>query len=275
MNYLNSTKHLNRKSGVYPAPLSNRKSGAGFTLIELIVVMAVFLFVTGASMGIFISIITSQKRLLAQEQFLNQISYLEEYMAKALRMAKTAPNSDCIPEGFIYLLTRHPENTGDVYNGIKFINQSDNGSCWEFFLDTTDSERPFLARRIGTDTAILAIPLTSTNFQFDLTNPIRFAISKKDGSIGDGSVFGQGCTGVEANKCGAEANIVGTEYPQPRVTIVLNILIPGGDQSTSENCNSSRDCLVASQACDFSVHKCAPTRIIQTTVSRRNLNVAR
>ena len=161
-------------------------------------------------------------------------------------MAKTAPaGSSCIPEGFIYLLTRHPENTGSVYNGIKFINQSDNnGSCWEFFLDTTDPAHPFLARKIGTDPAVA---LTSTNFQFDSTNPVRFAISKKDGSIGNGSVDGQGCTGIDANLCGAVANTFGTEYPQPRVTIVFNVKIPGDDQP----------------------------RIIQTTVSRRNLNVAR
>ena len=34
-------KYIKSGSGIYPAPLSNRKSGAGFTIIELIVVIAI------------------------------------------------------------------------------------------------------------------------------------------------------------------------------------------------------------------------------------------
>ena len=57
----------------------------GFTLIELIVVMTVFLLVIGAAMGIFISIVQNQKKILSEQELLNQISYVEEYMSKALR----------------------------------------------------------------------------------------------------------------------------------------------------------------------------------------------
>ena len=68
------------------------KKSAGFTIIELIVVMAVFLFVIGAAISVFISIIQHQKRVLAEQQILNQISYVEEYMSKSLRTANTEIN---------------------------------------------------------------------------------------------------------------------------------------------------------------------------------------
>ena len=40
----------------------DEKIKRGFTIIELIIVMAVFLFVIGAAIGIFISIVKNQKR---------------------------------------------------------------------------------------------------------------------------------------------------------------------------------------------------------------------
>ena len=117
------------------------KLSKGFTLIELIVVMAVFLFVIGAAMGIFISIIQNQKKVLSEQQLLNQISYAEEYMSKAMRMAKVEENENCLIDsqgtdypGYIYLLTRYDINS-QLYRGIKFINQN-SSICQEFFLYT-------------------------------------------------------------------------------------------------------------------------------------------
>ena len=81
-------------------------------MVELIVVMAVFLFVIGAGMGIFISLIQNQRKVLAEQEVLNQLSYVEEYMSKALRTAEVE-NEDCFKDfqgtdhpGYIYLLDR-------------------------------------------------------------------------------------------------------------------------------------------------------------------------
>jgi len=206
------------------------KLSKGFTLIELIVVMSVFLFVIGAAIGIFISIVQNQKRVLAEEQLLNQISYAEEYMSKALRMAKTATTAQDISclgqEGFIYLLTRHPADVGNVYNGIRFLNQSDNGVCQEFFLDNGVLKE---IKYINGNTS--AVALTSTNLTI---TSIRFSINGADGSVA-----GQVCNG-NPGQCGASYD----DVVQPKVTILLNVSIPGGS-----------------------------TRTIQTTVSRKNLNV--
>ena len=84
--------------------------------------MAVFLFIIGAAIGIFLSIVQSQKRVLSEQQLLNQISYAQEHMSKALRMANTAIDDSCIPKGYVYLLTRYNTNS-QLFGGIKFINQ--------------------------------------------------------------------------------------------------------------------------------------------------------
>lgn len=217
------------------------KLSKGFTIIEMIVVMAVFLFVIGATISIFISIIQNQKRVLSEQQLLNQISYTEEYMSKALRMARAELDEGCLLDsngddhpGYIYLLTRWDPNL-DRYKGIKFINQSDvfssqNPTCQEFFLDNiTDPSRPVLKELKGSGDAVA---LTSTNLQIDPENPIRFSVN---GSLGN-------CGGLDP--CGASSE-PGTT--QPKVTILLNIKIPGDNQQS--------------------------TRTIQTTVSERNLNV--
>ena len=120
----------------------------GFTLIELIVVMAVFLFVIGAAITIFISIFQQQKRILSEQEFLNQISYSEEYMSKALRAAETVTDSTCVPAGYSYLLTHYNSGSG-FYEGIRFFNQSntaDSGApdpiCQEFYWGNCDPANP-------------------------------------------------------------------------------------------------------------------------------------
>lgn len=222
--------------------------GAGFTLIELIVVMTIFLFVIGAAITIFISVFQNQKRVLAEQELLNQISYTEEYMSKALRMAKAETDENCLRytdingqlsddshPGFIYLLTRY-DQTAAIFRGIKFLNQSggDTGVavCQEFFLDgegiTAD---PYILKEIKENGE--AVALTSTSLQI---NFVKFSINGSDGS----AFVSASCT---STICGASND----DLNQPRVTILLNMKIAGDNQE--------------------------PARTIQTTVSQRNLNV--
>jgi type II secretory pathway pseudopilin PulG len=207
------------------------KKEKGFTLIELIVVMAIFLFVIGAAIAIFISIIQQQKRVLSEQELLNQVSYVEEYMSKALRMARKDTNegteNPCVEQGYIYLLTR-PEN--GFYRGIKFINQS-NDICQEFFLDNaTDPVHPVLKELKDSTNDSDAVAITSSNLEISF---IRFGINGTDGCYGAGSDCPDGAS---------EADSV-----QPKVTILLGIKIQGDSQN--------------------------PARVIQTTVSQRNLNL--
>lgn len=201
------------------------ESGAGFTLIELIVATTVFLLVVGIAVAIFVSIIHHQRNILNEQQLLNQVSYAEEYMSKALRMAKTADDDACVPEGYIYLLTRPNASLG-YYEGLKFINQSDNDACWEFFLESLDPEdptTPFVLKHIKNEGE--AIPLMSGNLEIDF---IRFSINGSDGSIAESGSFSGATTDDEI---------------QPRATIILGIKASDAE------------------------------KIIQTTVSQRNLNI--
>ena len=220
----------------------------GFTLIELIVVMAVFLFVIGAAISIFISVIQNQKKVLSEQQLLNQISYVEEYMSKGLRMATADTNGtacfgDSKYAGYIYLLTRFDPGLAQ-FKGIKFINQSDSNACQEFFLDNAvhgDTSTPLILKEEKNDISdpndINAVAITPANLQ------IIFAKFSIDGS--NGSIFSEPSTinTCTTSQCGAS----NTDTVQPRVTILLNVKITGDSQE--------------------------PNRTIQTTISQRNLNV--
>ena len=220
----------------------------GFTIIELVVVMAVFLFIIGAAISIFISVVQSQKKVLSEQQLVNQISYTEEYMSKALRMATVDTTGNCLGadnKGYIYLLTRN-DSDSSLFRGIKFLNQSDE-ICQEFFIDNVtpdrttplilnDSTNPVVLKELkGLDglsdsSDIDAVPLTSASLKI---NFIRFSVN---GSNGSSTSCGS------SSQCGASNK----DTVQPRVTIVFNINVAG---DTNE-----------------------PIRTIQTTVSQRNLN---
>lgn len=242
----------------------------GFTLIELVVVMAIFLFIVGAALDIFISIIQSQKKVLAEQQFLNQISYVEEYMSKALRMATVDTYGNCLRyvdatqeklgdpnRGYFYLLTREKDG---VYQGIEFLNNSNkdplgNPSCQEFFLDGNILKEENWS--IDPD-GLSPVALTPTSLQI---KSIRFSING-----GGGSVIGQNC-GDSINACGASDK----NSNQPRVTMLLKVAIPGENKGTG-TCSVDDNC-PSDKACDLLTHTCITTRTIQTTISQRNLNV--
>lgn len=60
----------------------------GFTIIEMMVVVAIFTLLVSASAGLFVSSLRSQRQSLATQEVLDQTSYLIEYMGRALRLAK-------------------------------------------------------------------------------------------------------------------------------------------------------------------------------------------
>ncbi len=224
----------------------------GFTIIELIVVLAVFLFIIGAAIGIFLSIISSQREVLSEQQVLNQISYVNEYISKALRMAATGASTTdpgaCIPRGYIYELTR---SDGDYYAGIKFLNQSNQDNlgypiCQEFFLESG------ILKEIKNGGE--AVDLTSSDLKI---NKVRFALDGTDGSVANTPKPDENNPGVD-NK-----SII-----QPRVTMLLNVTISNNEKGLHDcksGCTSEQVCSVSG--------KCTPTKTIQTTVSRRNLNI--
>jgi len=126
--------------------------GTGFTLVELVVVISVFSLIVLTASTLFVSMVQQQRRALAQQELLNQTSYVIEYMSRALRMAKKDTTGSCLgTTGINYLLTRSN-------SGVKFINHSNNDICQEFFLE---NERLKESKDGGTT----SVPLTSESLK--------------------------------------------------------------------------------------------------------------
>lgn len=123
-----------------------QKSG-GFTIVEMMVAVAIFALVAAASSEIFVSSIKNQRRYLASQEILDQASYFLEYVSKALRMAKKDIDGVCITATFNYQKTQ--DNPG-----IRFMNYQ--GICQEFYLENGQ-----LKERKG----VAVSALTSSNLQ--------------------------------------------------------------------------------------------------------------
>ncbi len=128
-----------------------------FTLIELLTVIAIFSLVSGTIVGIFISAVSAQRKILATQEMLSQISYVLEYMGRAIRMAKKDLDGNCIPQKTNYYQATTSE--------IKFENSK--GKCQRFFLDQN---------QIKEEKAGTILPLTSGI----KINSLKFNITGKD-----------------------------------------------------------------------------------------------
>lgn len=104
-------------------------------MIEVVVALAVFFLIIDVAISMFISVVSHQKRILQEQELLNQTSYAAEYITRALRSAIKDVAGSCLQgnAGSMYRLTHFNASSG-FYEGVKFI-RSD-GVCQEFFVDT-------------------------------------------------------------------------------------------------------------------------------------------
>ena len=105
------------------------KNQKGLTLIEILVVVGVFAGLTTLITGIFLANFEMQRRTMAIQKTIGEISYAVEYMGRAIRMARNDHEATCLEEneeGFTYGI---PEEG----NGIQFIDYQE--ECVKFFLD--------------------------------------------------------------------------------------------------------------------------------------------
>lgn len=186
-----------------------KKINYGFTLVELLVSMSVLLVIAGISTGIFVSVITGQKKIFSDQEIQGQLGYALEYMGKAMRMAGKDLTGDCLgAQGRNYLLTKYSISK-QAYMGIKFINQSDNDACQEFYLDFDENDplKPAVIKMIkGTDA-----PLSLTSDKIRI-NFLEFIIN------GDtsGSIY-----------YSSE-----TDNTQPRITILMDAVLNTGTNNS-------------------------------------------
>ena len=109
------------------------KNGAGFTLIEMIVSVAIFTLLVGITSGVFLSSIKNQKQGLATQEILDQTSYLMEYMSRSLRMAV----KDDIVSGGVTRNCLDGSRVNYEFDGqcLKFRNYQN--ECQQFCLDSS------------------------------------------------------------------------------------------------------------------------------------------
>jgi prepilin-type N-terminal cleavage/methylation domain-containing protein len=141
----------------------------GFTLMELLVVIAIFSIAIGAISGIFVSILSSQRRVLAEQEILNQISYAIEYMGRAIRMAKkddvsfSGQTKNCLFGDKVNYET-------PTESELRFRNYQN--QCQRFFLSGNQ-----IYEQKDYDTGGPQFPLTSPALR---VNSLKFRISGQD-----------------------------------------------------------------------------------------------
>jgi len=139
----------------------------GFTLIEMLVAITIFSIVVSAISGIFISSVQNQKKVLANREVLDQLSYALEYMGRALRMAKKDLTGECVGVS--------GNNYGvPATSTISFLNHE--GHCQQFSL----LEGKIVEQRSSDRTASNfsdPIDLTSSNIQI---NVLEFLVQGKE-----------------------------------------------------------------------------------------------
>jgi prepilin-type N-terminal cleavage/methylation domain-containing protein len=116
---------INQPAGV---PISVARK-VGFTLVEVLVSLSLFSVIAVAVLGVFVSAVKSQRRVLAQQQMTDQASYLIEYISRDIRMAHKDLTGDCIPGGYNY-------QTSSVSGVIELRFLDYENKCSRFFLDT-------------------------------------------------------------------------------------------------------------------------------------------
>ena len=134
-------------------PERSRMGQKSFTLVELLVAVAIFAIIGGIASGVFVSALRAQRKSLAYQELLSQTSYLMEYMSRALRMARKDIDGVCIDAKLNYK---------KVDSGIKFMNYK--GECQKFYL----SGKQLKEEKAGIISNLTSTGLSVSNFNINL-----------------------------------------------------------------------------------------------------------
>lgn len=113
--------------------MMKNKNKKGFSLIELLVVIGIFSGLMLLITGMFLANFELQRKTMAVQKTIGELSYAVEYMGRAIRMAKNDHEGTCLEEanaeGYTY-------GTPTEGNGIQFIDYK--GQCIKFYLDASE-----------------------------------------------------------------------------------------------------------------------------------------
>ncbi len=110
-----------------------RDPARGFTLVEMMVALAVFSLIMITVAGLFSHALRAHRVILAKSQMLEEAAYNLEHISRGLRMAKKTSDSGCLSAKNINF-----EKT--ARGGVKFQNLNSSGTmdCVEYYLGYPD-----------------------------------------------------------------------------------------------------------------------------------------
>ena len=137
----------------------------GYTLIEVLVAIAMFSTAITIATSFFISSLRSQNRALSVRETIDNTSHVMEYITRALRMARKDKDGSCITTKTNYEITRGGK-------GIKFENYQETPVCQELYWEVNDN------RIYESKDGAVGLPLTSSDlevtlFQFKLSGELQ------------------------------------------------------------------------------------------------------
>ena len=148
----------------------NKNKNQGFTLAEILITVAILASVFSIVSGLFFSAVQSQRRSLALQDLLKEVSYAMEYMSRQLRMAqKSDAGVPCT--GPIL------KNYATTSNNIKFRSYQDTGECLEFSLI---ADRLKVIKDMGGPPPLLEDFLTSENIIVESFNVVVIGDDEED-----------------------------------------------------------------------------------------------
>lgn len=144
---------MNNKLTIYNLQSTSYKK-EGYTLIEVLVAIAMFSIAITISTSFFISSFKSQNRALSIRETIDNTSHVVEYIARALRMARKDKDGSCIAAGTNYEITQGGK-------GIKFENYQEPPVCQELYWEVNNR---IYESKDGAD----GLPLTSSDLEVTL-----------------------------------------------------------------------------------------------------------
>ncbi len=164
--------------------MNKQKNNQGFSLIEMLVSVAIFTVVITISLSIFQSVNKSQSNAIAVQSVQESMRYVMEVMSKELRSAKhvysdsdgdgTGDTDDCL-NGGVYdnYLVRFSNNEGrKVYNfmnsggDLTLYFKNKNLDCVYYYIDATDNR--LYINRAGTTLPITPDELKISDLQVEI-----------------------------------------------------------------------------------------------------------
>jgi prepilin-type N-terminal cleavage/methylation domain-containing protein len=145
-------------------------SKKGFTLVEVMTVVAVSSILFAIISGLFSFAIKNQREILNRQRTMNQISYVADRIAMELRDAKIPPDGFCVPSGVSYSM--RDQEPGNLGGNIVFYSREN--KCLWIFLDET--KKQIFLQEMTVFPHPEPVPLSSgnleiRNFRISLLNP--------------------------------------------------------------------------------------------------------